>query len=113
MGYPAESVFYVAILANVLMFKIRLLLVHYLTQLPVKAFYQKVIMPVLAVLGISASISLLLDGTLPDSLLMSALVVVFSMSVAVIAIYYLGLDKPWRQKVLAVLASKLSRMRLN
>lgn len=113
LGYPAESVFYIAILANVLMFKIRLLLVHYLTQLPVKAFYQKVIMPVLAVLGISASISLLLAGTLPDSLLMSALVVVFSMSVAVIAIYYLGLDKPWRQKVLAVLASKLSRMRLN
>lgn len=41
IGYPAESVFYVAIFANVLMFKVRLVLVHYLTQLPIKAFINR------------------------------------------------------------------------
>ena len=108
LGYPAESVFYVAILANLLMFKVRLLLVYYLTRLPVKAFYKKVIVPVLAVLGVSASICYMLARNLPPSLLSSALIVVFSFSVSLLSIYFIGLDRHWRTKILSLLVRKLS-----
>ena len=111
LGYAAESVFYVAILANLLMFKIRLLLVHRLTRLSVKGFYQKVVMPVLAVLVISAGISYALFYFATESLLKSALTVIFSMTVSVLAMYFLGLDKFWRKKVLGVLVNKVSKIR--
>ncbi len=111
LGYAAESVFYVAILANLLMFKIRLLLVHRLTRLSVKGFYRKVVMPVLAVLVISAGISYAFFYFATESLLKSALTVIFSMTVSVLAMYFLGLDKFWRKKVLGVLVNKVSKIR--
>ncbi|MBJ6958361.1 hypothetical protein JG654_18765, partial [Vibrio cholerae] len=73
-GYSAEWVFYIAIAANIIMFKVRLLLVSYLTDLPVMAYYQRVVVPVLSVLVISSLSSILLLNNLPRNLGASLLV---------------------------------------
>ena len=107
LGYEAEAVFYVAILANVVMFKIRLLLVNYLTALPVMAYYKKVVMPVILVSILSAVPSILVANVFDNSLLTSLLVIVFSVIVSTVVMYYVGLDKYWRRKVITVLQNKL------
>src|SRR5690554_751528 len=111
LGYPAESVFYVAIAANVVMFKARLLLVNYLTALPVMRYYVKVVLPVLLITLVSVVPSSLFANSLNTSLLTSALVIVFSVAVSTVAMYYIGLDKYWRKKVVNVLRNKLFKNR--
>ena len=111
LGYSAESVFYVAIAANIVMFKARLLLVNYLTALPVMRYYVKVVLPVLLVILVSVVPSSLFANSLNASLLTSALVIVFSVAVSTIAMYYIGLDKYWRKKVVDVLHNKLFKNR--
>ncbi|KAA3493042.1 hypothetical protein Y058_06670 [Vibrio mimicus] len=93
------------------MFKVRLLLVSYLTDLPVMAYYQRVVVPVLSVLVISSLSSILLLKNLPRNLGSSLLVIVFSISVSILAMYFLGLDKYWREKVVGVLTSKFLKSR--
>lgn len=110
-GYSAESVFYVAIVANIVMFKARLLLVNYLTALAIVPYYFKVVVPVLLVALLSAVPSALLANSLETNLLTSALVIVFSVAVSTIAMYYIGLDKYWRKKVVDVLHNKLFKNR--
>lgn len=111
LGYPAESVFYVAIVANIIMFKIRLLLVNYLTALPIAAYYQKVVMPLLLVVMLSVIPSALLNNALGNSLLETSAVITFSVVISTIVMYFLGLDKHWRDKVLEVLQNKILKNR--
>lgn len=111
LGYPAESVFYVAIVANVIMFKVRLLLVNYLTALPMAAYYQKVVIPVMLVTVLSTIPSVLLYNILDNNLFTAILIVLFSVILSTIAMYYLGLDKHWRKKVVEVLQHKLLKNR--
>ncbi|QYO69951.1 hypothetical protein KTC41_12105 [Vibrio cholerae] len=110
-GYSAEWVFYIAIAANIIMFKVRLLLVSYLTDLPVMAYYQRVVVPVLSVLVISSLSSILLLNNLPRNLGASLLVIIFSIGVSILTMYFLGLDKYWREKVVGVLTSKFLKSR--
>ncbi|MGL4747041.1 MAG: lipopolysaccharide biosynthesis protein, partial [Shewanella sp.] len=110
-GYSAEWVFYIAITANVIMFKVRLLLVSYLTELPVMAYYQRVVVPVLSVLVVSSLSSILLVSNLPRNLGSSLLVIVFSIGVSIFTMYFLGLDKHWREKITGVLINKFFKSR--
>lgn len=111
LGYPAESVFYVAIVANVIMFKARLLLVNYLTALPIATYYKKVVIPVLFVILISTTPSVFLYHSLEQNLITAAFVVLFSAVVSTVAMYFFGLDKHWRKKVWEVLKNKLLKNR--
>ena len=111
LGYPSESVFYVAIAANVIMFKVRLLLVNRLTGLPISAYYKKVVVPVLFVIALSTTPSMFLYTTLEHNVFTAAFVILFSATTSIIAMYYIGLDKHWRNKVLEVLKSKLFKKR--
>lgn len=111
IGYSAEWVFYVAIIANVLMFKLRLLLVKYLTGIHILKYYRKVVFPIINVLAVSIFLSLLLKATLFDGLYSSFLVVLFSVLISIFTMYYLGLDRRWRIKVVSVLAKKIFKFR--
>lgn len=111
LGYSAEWVFYVAIAANIVMFKARLLLVNYLTALPIAAYYHKVVLPVILVVLISAIPSVLLFESLDRNLLTAAWVIIFSVMISTLAMYYFGLDKHWRKQVLSVLQNKLFKNR--
>lgn len=111
LGYSAEWVFYVAIVANILMFQIRLLLVKLLIKMPILPYYKKVVGPVAIILIISASLSTLLANNLPNNLYSSLVVIMFSVIISTITMYYLGLDQHWRQKIINVLASKFLKFR--
>ncbi|WP_286365942.1 lipopolysaccharide biosynthesis protein [Vibrio ordalii] len=111
LGYSAEWVFYVAIAANIVMFKVRLLLVNYLTDLPIMAYYQRVVVPVFSVLFISSLLSLLLLNNLPKNLYASLLVIIFSIGISILTMYFLGLDKYWREKVVGILTNKFFKSR--
>jgi O-antigen/teichoic acid export membrane protein len=106
LGYEVESVFYVAIIANLVMFKVRLLLVNYLTDLPVLPYYKKVVAPVTLIIILSIIPSLFFAKFFSESLLTSALAILFSMTISTVLMYFIGLDKNWRKKVVDILKNK-------
>ena len=111
MGYSAEWVFYVAIFANVIMFKVRLLLVKYLTGLPILSYCKIVVFPIFMVLIVSTSLSLSLSNNLPTNYISVVLVVIFSFCISFLAMYFLGLDKYWRKVILRMLLDKIIKPR--
>ncbi|MEC5210341.1 O-antigen/teichoic acid export membrane protein [Psychrobacter sp. PL15] len=110
-GYPAYSVFIVAIIANLLMFQVRLLLVRKLIDFPLTPYYKKVIIPVILVTFLSALPGVILNVWLPKGLLSTALVIFVCMTSATLCMYFLGLDKYWREKSKDVLISRLFKFR--
>lgn len=108
MGQPAASVFYVAILANVLMFFVRLYIVSSLIGLRVSLFLQKVVLPVLSV-AITSSIPVaIVKFTLTPSLLNSVFIVVLSLPISAALMYCLGLDANTRQRLKVGITAKIA-----
>lgn len=107
-GYPASAVFIVAIIANLLMFKVRLLLVKGLIGLPMTPYYLKVLYPLGIVTLLSATPALLLKQWTNDGLLGSAAVVLVSIIGATLCTYYFGLDKAWRAKIKALILLRVA-----
>lgn len=99
MGYPAYSVFVVAIGANIVMFFVRLFIVSNLIDLSKKNFILKVLLPVMGVILLSTIASYLLQKLLPEGVIYSVIVLLFSVIINIIAMYYVGLDKNWKRKI--------------
>lgn len=112
-GYPAESVFVVAILANVVMFKVRLLIVNKLVGLPIRPYYKHVVLPLTAVVFVSSLPLVLLSKRLPDGFLSTALLVLTSIILSTLSMYYLGLDSTWRQKSKEMVLQRIAKLRGN
>ena len=109
-GAPAYSVFIVAILANILMFGVRLYLVNRLTGFPVMNFLRHTALPVLAIVMVTVIPVFALNQLLPGGLYWSALVIFTSFILSTIAMYFIGLDKAWRNKLMAALRSRLPKL---
>lgn len=109
-GAPAYSIFIVAILANILMFGIRLFLVNRLTGFPVANFLRFTALPVLGIVLVSALPISVMNQLLPNGFYWSALVIFSSFVVSTIAMYFIGLDKAWRMKVVAMIRSRLPKL---
>lgn len=107
MGYPAYSVFLVAIAVNILMFFVRLVIVRGLIDLSVRRFMIKVTLPVAGVVVLSTISSYAFQKMIPESVFYSLIIIVFTVLVNVIAIYYIGLDKYWRMKTRNFIADKI------
>jgi O-antigen/teichoic acid export membrane protein len=107
LGSPAYIVFVVAIVANLVMFLVRLIIVHSLVGLPIQAFLINVGARVLGVVLISTLLSLTLKSFLPASILYSIVMILFSVIVVSICIYFFGLNKLWRNKLKTMLLNKL------
>lgn len=108
-GFPASSVFIAAIVANILMFAVRLFIVSGLVGLSIYKFLRAVVMPVMAVICISLAVSLSIKNSLPSGYLFSIVTMLFSVISSSIAMYYLGLNRAWREKVKNMIVSKLKR----
>lgn len=106
MDYPAFSVFLVAIVVNIFMFFVRLMIVSSLIDLSVSKFMKKVVLPVIGVIIISTVSSYIFQKIIPESILYSLAVIIFSILVSVVTIYYIGLDKYWRMKIRNFIAIK-------
>ena len=105
-GAPAYSVFIVAIIANILMFGIRLYLVNRLTGFPITVFLKLSVFPVLAIVLITALPIYVLKQFLPEGFFWSGFVILSSFVMSTIAMYFIGLDKEWRLKVMKLVRSR-------
>lgn len=106
-GAPAYSVFVVAIAANLLMFFVRLVIVCNLTGLRVTNFLHQVTPPVLGVVALSSALSFSVSMLLPQGLLFSGLSVLLSLLITAICIYFVGLDRKWREVIRNMIVSRL------
>lgn len=109
-GAPAYSVFIVAILANILMFGVRLYLVNGLIGFPVGAFLRHTALPVIVIVLVSAVPIVILNKLLPQGFYWSVLVIFVSFVVSTIAMYFIGLDKAWRLKVINMIRTRMPRL---
>jgi len=109
-GAPAYSVFIVAIIANILMFGIRLFFVNLLTGFPVANFLRFTALPVLVIVLVSALPITLMNQLLPKGFYWSVLVIFTSFVVSTTAMYFIGLDKAWREKVVTMIRSRLPKL---
>lgn len=110
-GAPAYSVFIVAIIANILMFGVRLYLVNRLTGFPMASFLRFTALPVLAIVLVTALPVSVMNQLLPEGFYWSALVIFTSFVVSTIAMYFIGLDKVWRLKVMMMIRTRLPKLR--
>lgn len=99
LGYPAYSVFIVAILFNLIMFIVRLYIVSSLIGLRVSPYLKLVLLPVIMIITLSASLSYCVDFIMPDSIMFSILNSFTSFLITSICIYFIGLNKELRSKV--------------
>lgn len=108
---PPYSVFVVAIFANILMFGVRLYLVNRLTGFPVTNFLRYTALPVLVIVVVSALPILTLHKLLPGGVYWSLLLILSSVFLSTIAMFFIGLDKGWRLKVVTMVRSRLPKLR--
>ncbi|WP_421241853.1 lipopolysaccharide biosynthesis protein [Aeromonas enteropelogenes] len=106
-GYSASSVFITAIAANILMFVVRLFIVSWLVGLSTYSFLRAVVAPVLTVICISVTVSLLIKNNLPSGFLYSIITMFFTAISSSIAMYFYGLNQIWRDKVKNIIISKI------
>ena len=110
-GGPAESVFWVAIALNIVMFYARLFIVKSAIELEVSRFSRSVVLPMFAVALLSTVLALAVQRTLPPSLLSSALVITCAVASSCMLMYALGLTASERKRVHELLARRLRRVR--
>lgn len=111
-GYSAASVFIIAIVANVLMFKIRLLLVKSLVGIPLAPYYTKVFIPVSLIILLSTTAGMAANHWLPDTMAGSFGVVAVCVTAATVCMYFIGLDKHWRKRIQSMVTERLARVRV-
>ncbi|MPM91899.1 hypothetical protein SDC9_139033 [bioreactor metagenome] len=99
MGYPAYAVFIVAIAVNVIMFFVRLFIVSNLIDLSKKLFMLNVVFPVMSIVFFSTITSNFLQRILPKGLVYSIIVIIFSIMISAITMFYIGVDSHWRKKI--------------
>lgn len=98
-GYGPQSVFWVAILVNLIMFGVRLVIVNYLTGLKVSDYLQRALIPVLAVTAVSFVISAAIGYLLPNTLWFLPVSLSVTVIVTTTTIYFLGLTSDMRRKL--------------
>lgn len=112
-GYGAFIVFVVAIIANVLMFVARLVILKSLIDLPILKYLKNVVTPIISVVILSLVLPVIVYSSLEQSLIMSLTVVFISILSASIVMYFIGLNKLEREKVKMYLSNYLNRRSFN
>lgn len=108
LGAAAYSVFVVAIIANAVMFFVRLFIVSGLTGLPKREFFTNVVIPVSGVSIVSFLLSYAVHTLLPDGIVYTLISILASVLFCLVSMYYLGLNKYWREKIKGMIVGKLS-----
>ena len=112
MGYPAYSVFVVAIVANLIMFMVRLLIVKKLVDLSLKPYFRQVVLPALFVILLSSLPSIAVHLLLPEGFLFTMITISISVILSSISMYFIGLDKKWRAKIKDIIIKKINKIAL-
>lgn len=112
-GYGAFIVFVVAIIANMLMFVARLVILKSLIDLPILKYLKNVLTPIISVVILSLVLPVIVYSSFEQSLMMSLTVVFISILSASIVMYFIGLNKLEREKVKMYLSNYLNRRSFN
>lgn len=107
LGFPAYSVFIVAIFMNVVMFFARLKLVSGLIGLPQLLFIKQACLPIFVLTLISSLFAYGANSILPSGIFYSFINIFCCVLVSSVTMFYVGLNKVWRKKVLALINKKL------
>lgn len=110
MGYEAYSVFIVAIIANLIMFVLRLFIVSLLIKLPVQDFIREVVYPVIFIIIVSSLLSYTIHFILPKSFVYICLTIVTSAVISIISMYYGGFNKPERVTMKNIIITYLRKI---
>jgi O-antigen/teichoic acid export membrane protein len=106
-GGSAYSVFIVAIVANIIMYAVRLFLVKFLIDLAIRPYIFNVLIPVLIVIFVSFVPSYLFTKVLPLGILSSTISIVMSIFICSISMYYIGLDANMRKSIINAVITKI------
>jgi hypothetical protein len=106
-GFSASSVYVVAIIANAVMFFVRLVLMKKMVGLSVRTFAIEVFLPVCLVGLVSSVPSVGLRSVLPFGLLYSALSIFAAVLFSCTSMYFLGLKKGERGAIVNMIKIKL------
>lgn len=109
LGAEAYSTLIIAIIANVIMFFVRLHIVHKLIDLPLKPFYTFVLKPILYCLTTSCLLSWGVHFLLGNSAVDSILAIIVCLIISGLSIFFLGLSKTERTAAITLVMSKIRR----
>ncbi|MDR1706508.1 MAG: oligosaccharide flippase family protein [Prevotella sp.] len=109
-GWAAYTVFVVAIVANLVMFVVRLLIVRYLIGLLLLPFFNQVFVPVLVITLCSALLSFAIHWLMPAGFVFASISVLWSIIISCISMYLLGLDKLEREKVRSIVVNRIQKV---
>jgi len=110
MGGAASSVFVVAIVANLVMFIVRLVIVRSLIGLSLKYFLLQVALPVSLLILLSLVPSFLIHYLLPNGFLFACISIFLSVILSSTGMYFLGLDKSLRTKIRSIAKNRLNKV---
>lgn len=99
LGFKAYIVFIIAILANLIMFVIRLVIVEKLINLSVRSYLINVIKPTILVMVFSSILPIIFYLSFNNKVLSSILVFVSSVVSVLISMYFIGLNNVEREMV--------------
>lgn len=107
LGGEAYSVFIVAIVANIILFIVRLLIVRALVGLPLKPFLQQVIFPVSGIILLSILPSFTIHALLPKGFLFACISILLSMILSCASMYFIGINKEERGKIRNMIVNRI------
>lgn len=109
LGAESYWVFIVGIIANVIMFLVRLVIVRRLVKLPLRRFVRQVLSPLAFVFLVSLTLSFAIQYLLPNTFFFSILLIGISILISTITMYFIGLDLSQREKLKKIITSKLKK----
>ena len=109
MGAAAYSVFIVAIVANLVMFVVRLLIVRSLIGLHLRPFFSQVAFPVSVVGLFSALPAFAIHWILPERFVFTCISVLASVVIACASMFFVGLEKLEREKVRSIVINRFRK----
>lgn len=108
IGYNAISVYWIAIVANLVMFLVRLIIVNKLIGLSVISFVKKVCLPMIYVVIVSTFITLGLLDILSNSFISNMIFLFTTVIISSLLMFMLGLNKSERSKVKHIIINKIN-----
>lgn len=100
MGYPPYSVYLVSIAISLVMFVVRINIVKQLIYFKIVIFLRRVILPLVSVVIITSSLSILVSFKLNGTIIQSGLLIFTSILISCLTIYVIGMSKSEQSSVL-------------
>jgi O-antigen/teichoic acid export membrane protein len=113
LGGGAETVYYVAILVNIIMVLVRLMLVDKLTGLSLTMFLIRVLLPIIGMVIISSIPTIFAYIYMPKTFIYRFLNVLLGVSISSLYMYFFGIEATLRQSIKDYLKGRLKRLSMS